>query len=295
MSTIPAKSDADGTPGFPGVSFGRSMEGHTVARVGDAAFAMLPGRGERHYLATGWKIAAPLSKWRRADFHGHSGDLADEAAFRARVFEHAEHQRESRGLGRCEISARAYTPWGLSQHTTVYADGVERHSTASHGGFRLSPLRNCKVHPSLRVEDGFYEEDCAWAAVAITFPDLFTGFERRCAEVTIRDWQPAAWEKIFGRVLAPGQSHAKDRRAFETQHANDWIVISALRSNHHPGMTEVIATRGGQRDAHLEERRFLVPAAEYGVGRFGFVIDETRHAAYDGPSSFVTWSGKCAT
>ena len=35
------------------------------------------------------------------------------------------------------------------------------------------------------------------------------------------------------------------------------------------------------------ERRFLVPSAEYNVGRFGFVIDPDRHAAYDGPSSFM--------
>jgi hypothetical protein len=295
MNTIPAMTNADNTPGFPGVSFGRSIEGFPVARVGDNAFAMMPGRSERQYLATGWKIARPLAEWRRQDFYGHCGELADEAAFRAYVLENAEHQREMQALGRYDISAGTHTPWGVSQRMTVYADGVECHSTSSHGGFKLSVSRNCKVHPSLRLEGGFYEEDCAWAAVAITFPDLFTGFERLCAEATIRDWQPAAWEAIFGRVLAPRQSHAKDRLAFETQHANDWIVISALRSDHHTGMTEVIATRGGKRDPRLEERRFLVPAAEYEVGRFGFVIDETQHATYDGPSTFLTSSGRGTT
>ena len=28
------------------------------------------------------------------------------------------------------------------------------------------------------------------------------------------------------------------------------------------------------------------------VGRFGFVIDPSRHAVYAGPSSFVGWSGR---
>ena len=83
-----------------------------------------------------------------------------------------------------------------------------------------------------------------------------------------------------------------DRRAFEREHAGDWIVISALHSDHHPGMTEVIATRGGRRDADVEEQRFLVPSTECQVGRFGFVIDAARHVAYDGPSNFVTWAGR---
>jgi hypothetical protein len=295
MTTIPAMTNVDSTPGFPGGSFGRSIEGFPVAQVGDNAFAMLPGQSGQHYLATGWKIARPLAEWRRSDFYGHSGQLADEAAFLAYVLENAEHQREMQALGRYQISAGTHTPWGVSQRTTVYADGVECHSTASHGGFKLSVERNCKVHSPLRSKGGFYEEDCAWAAVAITFPDLFTGFERRCAEATIRDWQPDAWEAIFARALAPGQSHIKDRRAFETEHANDWVVISALRSDHHTGMTEVIATRGGKRDPHTEERRFLLPSAQYEMGRFGFIIDETQHATYYGPSSFLTWSGRRTT
>ncbi|WP_410489633.1 DUF7007 domain-containing protein [Agrobacterium tumefaciens] len=38
--------------------------------------------------------------------------------------------------------------------------GSNSHSTASHGGFRLSADRNRAVHPLLRADDGFYEEDC---------------------------------------------------------------------------------------------------------------------------------------
>lgn len=57
-------------------------------------------------------------------------------------------------------------------------------------------------------------------------------------------------------------------------------------------MTEVIATIGGKRDERAEERRFLVPSDDYDVGRFGFVIDETKHVAYDGPSSFASGRGR---
>lgn len=94
MSDLPRPNTQDPTPGFPGVSFGRSTEGFPVARIGDCAFAMLPGHAGRYYLATGWKIGRPLSEWQRADFYGHSGELADEAAFTAHVLEQAEHERE---------------------------------------------------------------------------------------------------------------------------------------------------------------------------------------------------------
>lgn len=271
------------------VEFGRSTEGFPVARVADAGFAMLPAHDGGHYLATGWRIARPLAEWRRSDFFGHSGSLGNEAAFRAKVLEHAEHLREKRALGRTEIRSRSQTPWGVSQGATVYAEGVESHSTAGHGGFKLSFQRNRKVHALLRAEVGWYEEDCAWAIVAITFPDLFTGFERRCAERSVKDSWPDAWETIFGVLLGPGESYEKDRRAFHEAHAGDWIVVSAIASGHQQGFVECVATPGSRRGAGTEERRFLVPADEYAVGRFGFVIDPSRHAIYAGPSSFIGW------
>ena len=121
------------------------------------------------------------------------------------------------------------------------------------------------------------------------FPELFTSFERRCAERSTKDSWPDAWEAIFGTVLRPGESHEKDRRAFHEAHAGDWIVVSAIASGHRKGFVECVATPGGQRRAGTEERRFLVPADEYAVGRFGFVIDPSRHAVYAGPSSFIGW------
>jgi hypothetical protein len=61
-------------------------------------------------------------------------------------------------------------------------------------------------------------------------------------------------------------------------------------------MVEVVATLGGKRGNDGAERRFLVPAAEYEPrGPFGFVIDEARHDAYDGPSSFVGWKPRKAS
>lgn len=280
------------TPDSSGVLFGRSIDGMLVALVGEHAFAMAPARDGRHYLVTGWCIHRPMAEWTRDDFYGHGGELADEAAFRAKVLEQAEHQSERIALGRQEIRSSAHTPWGPSQGATVYADGVTCHTTAGHGGFHLSAMRNARVHPMLRAENGFYEEDECWAIVAITFPDLFTAFERRCAERTIKDSFPDAWEVIFGATLGPGESRTRDRRAFEARHATDWVVVSAITSEQQKGFVECIATPGGLRGEGTEERRFLVPSAEYNVGRFGFVIDPDRHAVYSGLSSFVGWQGR---
>ncbi|RUW58510.1 hypothetical protein EOA31_37595, partial [Mesorhizobium sp. M4B.F.Ca.ET.049.02.1.2] len=93
-------------------------------------------------------------------------------------------------------------------------------------------------------------------------------------------------------VLAAGQSREKDRRAFEAEHAADWIVVSAIRADYKKSFVEVIATPGGRRGVGSEERRFLVPADEYVIGRFGFVIDPDRHVVYGGPSSFAGWQGR---
>lgn len=287
-------ASADVIPGFLGVSFGRSADNMPVALVGDYAYAMAPARNGRHYLVSGWRIARPMSEWTRDDFYGHGGGLADEAAFRAKVMENAEHQREKRALGRQDIHSSANTPWGPSQGATVYAEGVTAHSTAGHGGFKLSTERNRKIHPMLRAAGGYYEEDECWAIVAFTFPHLFTAFERRHAERTMKDSFPDAWETITGSTLASGESRWKDQRAFETEHATDWIVVSAITSEQVKGFAECIATQGGKRGAGTEERRFLVPAVEYDTGRFGFVIDPDRHAVYTGPSSFVSWQGRCS-
>lgn len=290
-ASSPVRTNSD-APGSPGVSFGRSADGLLVALVGDTAFAMAPARDGRHYLVTAWRLARSMAEWTRSDFYGHSGELASEAAFRSRVLENAEHQRERRMLGRVEDYSRAHTPWGASQGATVYAEGVTSHSTAGHGGFKLSAARNRKVHPMLRAKGSWYEEDAEWAIVAITFPHLFTAFERRCAERTIKDSWPDAWETIFGTILQPGESYEKDRRAFEREHADDWIVVSAITSEREKGFVEVVGTRGGKRSFGIEERRFLVAADEYEMGRFGFVIDEARHPIYDGASSFVGRRGR---
>lgn len=295
MTTPAVQPKAASAPDLTGLEFSRSADDLPVARVGDLVFAMVSGRDGQHFLVSAWRVARPLSELKREDFYSHHGAVADEAEFQARMFEQAEHSRELRALARPTVRMNCCTPWGPSQGATVYAEGIVSHTTAGHGGFKLSNECNVKIHPMLRCAGGWYEEDAAWAAIALAYPNLFTGYECKCADRTIRDSWPDAWEAIFGRPLAPGESHEKDRRAFEREHAGDWIVISALRPEQHAGMTEVIATIDGARAADAQERRYLVPSDEYEVGRFGFIIDPARHPAYDGPSSYVGALGRRAS
>jgi hypothetical protein len=95
----------------------------------------------------------------------------------------------------------------------------------------------------------------------------------------LRNDYPDAWEHLHGLTLQPGESRTKDERQFHQDHGADWIVVSAITSRDHPGFVECIAKLGGNR-ALKDVRQYLVPSGEYQAGRFGFVIDETRHAPF---------------
>lgn len=293
MTAVLQSNMAASTPDLSGVEFATSADGFPVAHIGDLVLAMVTSPSGFAFVASAGAVRRPLADLTRADFIGHDGRVADEAEFRARVAETAGHKRDLAKLNRVQTRMSTSTPWGGSQMAVVYAEGVVAHMTSSHGGFHLSADRNARVHPLLQKDTPWYEEDCEWAIVAISFPDLFTAYELSMAEKTIRNAWPDAWEKIHGRSLAEGESWAKDRRAFDRRHAADYIVMSAILSDGRPGMTEVVAKVGAGHIRGGEERRFLVASDEYaGRGPFGFVIDLTRHAEYDGPSSFVGWRSR---
>ena len=186
-----------------------------------------------------------------------------------------------------------HTPWGVADYAREYAAGIVFYGTPSHGGFKLSAERLVRMHPALRETDGWFEEDCDWAKVAFAFPECFTDEQHEAAIRALKDWYPDEYEVVTGETLAPGDSHIKDQRLFHERHAQDWVVISAIRSDRHPGMVECIAALGGKRGewgrSDPEKRRYLVSDAEYDrCGEFGFVIDPDRHALCDGPSSFLS-------
>lgn len=77
-----------------------------------------------------------------------------------------------------------YTPWGKADYSETKALGIVFYATPSHGGFKLSETRQEEMPEEWRSRDSYYEEDCEWCVVALTFPDLFNEFERECAQAT---------------------------------------------------------------------------------------------------------------
>lgn len=259
--------------------FGETAAGHLAGKVEDLSWLAAPhGGGFR--IMSGWRLRKPMPDWTLADFSGASAIVPDLAAFRAYVEDVAEHRRQISMLGRRPGIAGISTPWGRSDSAEIYGEGVVFHTTPSHGGIKLDRARNAAMPAALRIAGGWYEEDSEWARVAAAFPDLFTDYERRHADDTLRNWYPDCWEAVHGRKLAPGESRTKDQLRFLADHASDWIVVSARTSAAHPGMVDCVAARGGDY-ATPERRRYRVPAGEYDHRPFGFVIDERRHQRFD--------------
>jgi hypothetical protein len=85
------------------------------------------------------------------------------------------------------------TPWGVADPVAFEkAEGIERYTTPSHGGYFLSKSRLEELTNCIGPVDTFcghpqwFEEDCDWAFVAIAFPQFFSVEELNAALNTIR-------------------------------------------------------------------------------------------------------------
>lgn len=175
------------------------------------------------------------------------------------------------------------TPWGKAEAVEIVAEGVGWVSTHGHGGLKLSAAMNRRVPDFMRRARGWYEEDCEWALAYVPLIGVLSDTDDKtdqllgAAAETLKSYYPDAYEEYFGTTIPPGESYAKDERAFGAEHADDLVVISALGSRTYPGFVEVTASIGGIRGGN-NETIFIVPSDEYDTrGRFGFVIDRARH------------------
>lgn len=101
------------------------------------------------------------------------------------------------------------TPWGKAETIRHIAEGIHFVATDRHGGFAVSAERLAAMPLELRAisfsRDRFFEEDWAWAAVPLAFPEAFTQDDFRVALRTYRDGirhgyarDNAGW---FGRIV----------------------------------------------------------------------------------------------
>lgn len=168
------------------------------------------------------------------------------------------------------------SPWGKVQQTSVYADGIVFVSTASHGGFKLSRSRQSQMPEALRIQGGWYEEDCEAALVVVGLPQYFSDEQVVRATESVKNWFPDKFEEWTGIEIPVEQSLVKKNRKFEADNADNYVVISAWGDWQHnvpKGMVGVLATKGGNRNSS-DAKWFLVPKDEY---HGNFVIDLARH------------------
>jgi hypothetical protein len=100
------------------------------------------------------------------------------------------------------------TPWGTADYSEKVVRGIMQYGTPSHGGIHLSVGRQREMPEVLRVDSGWYEEDCDWCLVAVAFPQYFVK-DYAQALSTMRNWHPDRYEKHFGVELKPEESYMR--------------------------------------------------------------------------------------
>jgi hypothetical protein len=181
-----------------------------------------------------------------------------------------------------KIGAR--TPWGKADHVKEVTPGIWQVGTPGHGGYKLDRAHNLKVHPAWRNAGGWYEEDCDWARVVLTFPELYTEQDREQAHSTAKQYTPDEYAAVIGQPVTLAESRKLRERAFKASVGDQLVAVSAWGSWHPAvpkGHVGVYAVPGGDRSR--PGQHFLVTDAQYQEGaEFGLVIDETKHQPWAG-------------
>lgn len=175
------------------------------------------------------------------------------------------------------------TPWGQSDYSKSYGRGIVFYGTPGHGGFHVSPTLNARIpEPFRKIAErwtrrpGWYEEDCDYAMVVVTFPERFPDMNVADCWATIRNYYPDAYEAVTGKTLQPGESRARDEQLFRAAHVNDYIAVSAWGDWHEMVPAGFVGVRA-ERESDGDEQYFLIPAAEYRATVPGMLIDLSKH------------------
>lgn len=84
------------------------------------------------------------------------------------------------------------TPWGMADHIQDIGLGILLVETPSHGGYYVPATQIGRMSQEAKDyaakwsgSEQWYEEDCAWAYVALAFPELFLPDALENATVTV--------------------------------------------------------------------------------------------------------------
>ena len=90
-----------------------------------------------------------------------------------------------------------FTPWGIADYTENIGKGIISVATPSHGGIFVPdhllhhiPAKLQQWAKKWSRSTNWYEKDCCWSAVALTFPELFEKSAYIAAKSTIKQYFP---------------------------------------------------------------------------------------------------------
>jgi hypothetical protein len=132
-----------------------------------------------------------------------------------------------------------HSPWGAIQDAHQELPGIWWVSTASHGGFIVSPERRSAMPTVMREFQTFaggnsYEEDGDWAIVILAYAAEFRVEQIQAAVRTI------AASAAFECVSAPARAQLRTIQDY---------YIAAATAAQSPGIDELLATREDARRA----------------------------------------------
>lgn len=186
------------------------------------------------------------------------------------------------------------TPWGTADSSERVAPGLYRYTTPSHGGYHLSKKLNAKVHEAWRKKNGWYEEDVAWAFVALTFPEYFSKENVEYAHASAKSHYPEEYTAVTGNPVAVHESwELRRREAVESCTKAGKLVTKTCFGDWHKKVpadhVAVVAVTPSDylrywsgKGGNPPEKVFLVPAEDYNNPEFrvpilGFVLDPGKY------------------
>ncbi len=175
------------------------------------------------------------------------------------------------------------SPWGKIQTVQRHGKGIATVTTSRHGGIKLSPENNRKVHPAWRRAGGWYEEDQEYAIVVLTFPDAIPGLVEWAHESAKNNY-PSEYGAVYGCTVRPEESRAL-RLEMAREAARGKFQVTARWGSWADwvpeGFVGVFARVDGSAGPEgSPEGYFLMPESDNAQEiNTIWVIDPTRHAA----------------
>jgi hypothetical protein len=121
------------------------------------------------------------------------------------------------------------TPWGRADFVEQITNGqttVISVCTPSHGGYFVPKKHLDRIDPAHRAyalkwsgSEQWYEEDCAWAAVVLAFPELFDAEHLAAAKESAARWLDAP--AISAAPVLPLEARCPRCDTWRTAHVRD--------------------------------------------------------------------------